>query len=105
MVAGVPDGVAGGVGSVGCGELTAGDDAVGDGVIAAGVVLDAQATTNRVPTMVAAALAVADGIGAPSDPAAYASMIVVVQSTVLSGAIARMLAEDPLLGSGSIARA
>jgi len=35
----------------------------------------------------------------------YASMIVVVQSTVLSGAIARMLAENPSLGSGSIARA
>jgi hypothetical protein len=106
MVVGVAGGVAGGVGvGVGCGEVTAGDDAVGDGVIGAGLVSDEQVATSRMTTIVAAARAIEERIGSPCEPADYGSTTVVVQSTVLSGAMARMVAEEVSFASGSIANA
>ena len=118
--------LAGGV-AVSGGDETSGGD-VGEDVIGVGLAADAQAPTRRVTTMMVATLESDERILCPPDDVwqkdgwprllvreeacsradtvpSYGSMIVVVQRTVLSGAMARMLAEEALPGSGSMARA
>lgn len=115
--------------AVGDGVATGGDD-LGDAVpIGAGLAGDAQATISSDNTAVVATRDTEERMPCPPDglrvrrlgrpavtPSAvvdssrlavtgYGSMIVVVQRTVLSGAMARMLADEVLPGSGSMARA
>jgi hypothetical protein len=63
--------------------------------------LTSSATTTRLATRTGTRLTVCLCLALP----AYGSMMVVAQSTVLSGAIAKRLAEDVLADSGSTASA
>jgi len=92
---------------VGDGVADASDDAGPDAgvVFGDGLMADAHATTRKPTTIIVEAGNSEERIRSPCGSADYGSMIVVVYSTVLSGATARTVAEYSPPVSGSMASA